>query len=292
MKSLRTLLFLSILLAGCAKDDDPTPEPAPYAGIRKIALSETTGDNLTKSTRTQSYLFDEDGLLSSSSIKVEEFLTIDPTPFDTRETISSVTRPAVNEVVITTESVSTATYTLGDDGFASSCLYREGSSERNYSFTYITTSEGSALLHTLTESIKGTETTSLTFSYSPTTDTAPTGYQTELTVNTRGKEFTYLLQTGEIVSTDAGEVPCLFLADLYPLNFHRAALYGKLLGNQLPYYVATVKPKGSNDGEIKYTYTRDNTTGRVTSCSEQSVSGNSSSYRTIKYEVEYKAFSL
>jgi hypothetical protein len=286
MKAFRTLLLLSLLLAACEKDNDPTPEPAPYAGIRKIALSETTGDDRTGSTRTHTYLFDTDGHLSSASIKQEEFLTGSHTPLDSRETVSTVTRPASNEVVITTEGISTATYTLNDDGFASSCLYQEGSSERTYRFTYTTTSEGSTLLHTLTESMKGSETASLTFSYSPAIETNPTAGSTELTVKMRGKEFTYLLQAGEIASADAGEVPCLFLADLYPLSFHRAALYGKLLGNPLPYYITTVTPKGSSDGEINYTYSLNSVTGRVTSCSEQAVSGQSSTYRTIKYEVE------
>ena len=104
-------------------------------------------------------------------------------------------------------------------------------------------------------------------------------------VDTHEQKYTATTSSGNEIA-NLSEIPCLFLAEMYPMSLHSAALYGKLLGEPLETLITQIIPDGNtgNNETTHYSY-KTNNEGIITSCNETIKSGNTNYDRTINYVI-------
>lgn len=269
-------LCISLLIAycftGCKEDEDDGPTPnVPTTTFSQIQLSqEKTEPGAAAVTTTYTYLYDRGRLITFNTLQSYKVIEPEEIRLSTNVTYKD------HQAVITDENGTTATYTLNDKGYAVSCEYQEGTTIRNYTFDYIRLDEPEEYcLKEVTENINGAKYSSVQIDYS-----------TEGVVRITQQVSTYEPQVYSLTLdenlTNNSEIPCLFLAELYPVSFHPAALYGKLLGDTWKYLVTRLSIAGSSE-ITKYDYIL-NDTGIITSCDETVV--DYGKIRTVNYHIK------
>ncbi len=284
---MRKIIFaLSLLFVGmtaCDNNEDPdNGKPNgnyPTISFSKIQLSEDSSIEGTPTvTTTQTYLYNQG--------RVTDFNTLQKYTVagETTEMKSATTivYDDNHQAIVTDEYGNVSTYTLNDKGYATKCIRQEVSTTRTYTFSYIINTEDKYYLKKITESTKEGEIYA----------SIDVDYEIYRALRITQKVDTYEQKYTATTSPDneianLSEIPCLFLAELYPMSLHSAALYGKLLGEPFDTLITQIIPDGNavNNEITHYSY-KTNSNGIVTSCNETINSGGSDYYRTVKYVIE------
>lgn len=279
-------LLLIAGLAACSdnnENEEPEPEGAyPTMPFSTIQLNEVieSDDKPVTATRTYEY---KSGRLVSYTSKQNFFSG------EAMEMISTTTVAyGDHQAIVTDDANNVFSYTLNDDGYATSCTLREGGGNtRTYTFDYLVNTENKHYLTNITEKLNdGQVYSSIDIDFS----------------NYRALRITLRIGTAEYTSTaltspdneiaNISEIPNLYLADRYPLSMHCVALYGKILGEPFNYLITQIIPDGDGKSSetTNYTYTLDNR-GIVTSCQQRIESTNSLGivrefFRTVNYAIK------
>ena len=272
-------LLLICGLAACSDDKEECNEGKfPTTSFSKIELSEISrgpGDPPVTTTHTYAY---KSGRIASYTTKQTLFV-VEPIEMQTTTKVSYCNRQAV----IIDDFGNTSTYTLDDKGYAISCIRKEaGGNTRTYTFSYLTNTEDKCYLENITERLDdGKVYASIDIDYS--------NYRAlRITMHVDTYDQTYIATTpanDEI--ENISEIPCLFLAELYPLSMHSAALYGKLLGEPFKTLITQIIPDGNAESNETTTYTyKLDTQGIVTSCKETINNEGKDFERTVNYVIE------
>lgn len=271
-KYLSVCLLTACFFTACKEDEDDGPVPnVPTTSFSQIQLSqEKTEPGAATVTTTFTYLYKQGRLMTFNTLQSYKVVEPEEIRLSTNVTYSD------HRAVVADENGTTATYALNDKGYAVSCEHKEGSTVRNYTFDYIRQDEPEKYyLKEVTENINGEKYSSLLIDYS-------TEGMIRITQQSNTyKPQVYLLTLDENLPNKS-EIPCLFLAELYPVSFHSAALYGKILGDTWESLVARLSIEGSSE-ITKYDYDT-NSAGIVTSCNE-TVSGYGK-IRTVNYNIK------
>ncbi len=273
------LLFTGCSLVACNENSssEEVTEEYPTTSFSKIQLTETIKSDAQTVTAIQTYTYEAGRL--SGYISLQKYVAVEPTEMKSLTTITY----GEHQAIITDDFGNVSVYILNDKGYAVSCTRKEsGGSTRTYTFSYLINSEGKHFLENITEALENSH------AYS----SIDIDYNTCIAVRITQKVDTY--EQSYIVTPHTGseiknisEIPCLFLAELYPVSLHSAALYGKLLGEPFEDLVTQIIPDGNtgSDETIDYTYTT-NELGIVTSCKEAINNDGTNYVRTVNYLIE------
>lgn len=197
-----------------------------------------------------------------------------------------------SSVTFTDEIGTERKYTLNEEGYATQCEYASLDQKRQYTFSYtdgyltqvnekIIPREGSsdaAVSHTLSLQYDKGDLISTT---SPSlTNESFTGYGKLQTNYEAGEDINYY------------RLPCLLVADTYPLSFHREALFAGILGKPTQHLTTASYPEKTSDTyteRTEYTYNFDKNKKPVSlKVSTKYSNGKSTSYlnRTISITIE------
>lgn len=265
-------LLIVFWFTGCKEDEDDGPEPnVPTTTFSQIQLSQEKAEpGAATVTTTYTYLYIRGRLMTFNTLQSYKVIEPEEIKLSTNVTYRD------HQAVVTDETGTSATYTLNDKGYAVSCEHKEGTTIRNYTFDYIRLEEPEEYyLKEVTENINGEKYSSVQIDYS-----------TEGVVRITQQVSTYEPQVYSLTLDEKlannSEIPCIFLAELYPVSFHPAALYGKLLGDTWKYLAGRINIAGSSE-ITKYDYTL-NGAGIITSCDETVV--DYGKIRTINYQIK------
>lgn len=275
------LVFAGCCLAACSDDnsnEEETPKGYPTTSFSKIQLSETIPSDAQTVTATHTYTYKSGRLSAYTSL--QEFAAIEPIELKSQTTVTYGDRQAV----VANDYGNVSTYLLNDKGYAVSCTRQEGGGDtRTYTFAYLTDNEHKCALKNVTETLEdGTIYSSIDIDYID----DKTLYITQK-VDAQAQTFIATTQAEEHAIENSSEIPCLFLAELYPMSLHSTALYGKLLGEPFDILVTQITPEGDSAGneKIDYTYMTDEQ-GIVTSCRQVTNSYGTNFVRTVNYLIE------
>lgn len=281
------------LFAACSDDNHgesdpdlpPKEEPAqqrfPACRFSLIELSEVITSDAQPVTSTQTYLYDEGRLTASIG---KQSVSAGSERFEWADT-TTVTY-GDHEAVMTESTGTVLTYALDDRGYAIRCIRRDPSGNvRNYAFTYHADPEDVRFLESITETIDGTDYSSITIKH----DDPFSLYVVQRVESVEQGYTAAILPSNTIANTS--ELPCLFFTEIYPLSLHATAIYGKLLGEPFVNLINRITPDSNGWGEetTTYDYTVDNR-GIVTACREtirhKETDGYERSYtRTVNYNI-------
>ena len=283
----KVIFALSLLLVGvtsCDNQEDTdngiTEDNYPKVSFSKIQLSEDSPFEVgvPTVTTTQTYSYNQG--------KVTDFTTLQTyTVAGEKAGMKSVTTITYNDnhqAIVTDDYGNVSTYTFNDKGYATKCVRQEAVTTRTYTFSYLINTENKYYLKKITESLdEGKIYSSIDIDYE--------SYRTlRITqkVDTHKQKYTATTSSGNEIA-NLSEIPCLFLAEMYPMSLHSAALYGKLLGEPLETLITQIIPDGNtgNNETTHYSY-KTNNEGIITSCNETIKSGNANYDRTINYVIE------
>ncbi len=267
-------------LTGCSNDENEETKGNtnyPTTSFSKIELSEVLISDAQTVTTTQTYSYNAGRL--SDYISRQTFLAIEPVEIKSTTTVTY----SDHQAIVTDEFGNVSTYTLNDKGYAISCTRKEGGGNtRTYIFSYLTNTEEKCFLENITEKLEdGNIYAAIDIDYNN-----YRALQISMHVDTYDQKYTATTpENKEIKNTS--EIPCLFLAELYPLSLHSAALYGKLLGEPFNYLITQIIPDNNTESNetTTYTYNLDNR-GIVTSCDEKINSYGKDYKRTVNYIIK------
>lgn len=274
-------LFLVCGMVACNNDNNDEESGSgkfPKISFSKIEFSEVfqgPGDPPVTTTHTYAY---KAGRISSYTTKQTLFV-VEPIEMQTTINVSYINRQAI----VADEFGNTSTYSLDDNGYAVSCIRKEaGGITRTYTFSYFTNSENKYYLENITEKLddgKIYATVDIDYSNSK-------SLQINMHVDTYDQIYTAITPASNEIK-NISEIPCLFLAELYPLSMHSTALYGKLLGEPFETLITEIIPNGNseNNETTTYTYKLDRR-GIVTSCKETINNQGQDFKRTVNYVIE------
>lgn len=282
-KQIFIFLLLLIGVTGCNDDEEPGSGNAegnyPATAFTKIQLSEVSPSEpgAPAVTTTQTYSF-SNGLLTDYTTLQNYTVINEKVEIKNNTTVSYNDR----EVTVTDDAGNVSTYTLNDDGYAVKCIRQETSTTRTYTFSYLINTENKYYLENITESInKGEVYASIEIDYN-------TYRALRITQKVDAYEQIYTATTpanNEIANLS--QIPCLFITELYPLNLHSAALYGKLLGEPFHALITEIIPDGNAESNetVSYTY-QTNAQGIITSCTVVTNSYGTKYSRTVNYVIQ------
>ena len=271
------LLLCAIVMFGCSDDEEKAGTEVPDPEISKMLFSEfckSDGIGVSDVTKEEEFRY-EDAWLTDYTYTQEVSIA------DLTEIIShSLTIQYENNrssVTFTDEIGTERKYTLNEEGYATQCEYASLDQKRQYTFSYtdgyltqvnekIMPREGSSdavVAHTL----------SLPYESS-------TGYGKLQTNYEAGEDINYY------------RLPCMLVADTYPLSFHREALFAGMLGKPTQHLTTASYPEKNSDTyteRTEYTYSFDKNKKPVSlKVSTKYGNGKSISYlnRTISITIE------
>lgn len=267
MKQWAALCFTVILFAACSEEETPvTPVEIPG-----MVLTETMTSDGGIVDRAEEFYYNDVHQLIKRVIKQKTTVTINrQTDIDSLRLENKVVY-GDREVTVTDAFDNISTYILNENGYATSCIRREGkgtNTVRVYTFAY---SDDSSLTEIM-EIINGKIYSHINLQ--PLTDNT-----ISLSVE-GGITNTFLLTLGQ---ENTSRLPWLYLTELYPLDLHKEALYANLLGKAPQWLIQTIQPEGG-DEKTTYVYDTDNT-GNLSSCKESIQSGNYTYSRRVNYAI-------
>ena len=286
------LLLCAIVMFGCSDDEEKVGTEVPDPEISKMLFSEfckSDGIGVSDVTKEEEFRY-EDAWLTGYTYTQEVSIA------DLTEIIShSLTIQYGNNrssVTFTDEIGTERKYTLNEEGYATQCEYASLDQKRQYTFLYtdgyltqvnekIMPREGSSdavVAHTLSlQYDKG----DLISTISPSLPyESSTGYGKLQTNYEAGEDINYY------------RLPCMLVADTYPLSFHREALFAGMLGKPTQHLTTASCPNEPSDTyteRTEYTYSFDKNKKPVSlKISTKYSNGKSTSYlnRTISITIE------
>lgn len=277
-KAVFCMLFACGLIACSNDNEEPEVNPDyPTTSFSKIQLSEVHISDAQTVTTTQTYTYNAGRLSDYTSMQT--YLAIEPVEMQFTTTVTY----SDHQAIVTDEFGNISTYTLNDKGYAISCTRKEGGGNtRNYTFSYLTNTEEKCFLENITEKLENGN-------IYATVDIDYDNYRAlriTMHVDTYDQNYTATTPENKEIK-NISEIPCLFLAELYPLSLHSAALYGKLLGEPFNYLITQIIPDNNTESNetTTYTYNLDDR-GIVTSCDEKINSYGQNYKRTVKYIIK------
>lgn len=276
------IVFSLLLVCGLVACSDDKEEPEvggnyPTTSFSEIQLSEVYTGDAQPVTTTHTYAFSR-GRLSDYTSK-QTYFAVEPVEMQTTTTVSY----SDNQAIVTDGFGNVSTYTLDDKGYAISCTRKEGGGNtRTYTFSYLTNIEDKCYLKNITETLEDGKVYA-TIDIDHSTFRA---LRIALHNDTFDQVYTATTATNNEIE-NLSEIPCLFLAELYPLSLHSAALYGKLLGEPFKTLITQVIPDNNTESNetTTYTYSVDKR-GIVTSCNEIITSRGENYKRTVDYVIK------
>lgn len=277
-------LFIVLLLAGAMtacndKNEElgiPDNPGYPVTHFSKIELSEIRKGDAVPVTTTETYAYN-DGRLTSFTY-TQRFMSGEPVEM---KNISQVVY-GDNKAVVTDDFGYVSTYTLNDEGYATSCIYKEGENTRSFTFSYFINAKGRHFLKEVKETMKGNQ------PYSTITIEYKNNRITHITQQVDIYEQKYTITSSANDEADnTSELPFRFITELYPLTFHTAAIYGKLLGDSYDTLITQLIPDNNSESLETTTYKfKFGTNGIVISCDEVTNSYGEDYIRTVNYTLE------
>lgn len=231
MKS-KTYLLLSVfmvgILAACSDDNEEDfPVDIPYPDVTEINISEKISSDTEPVNKEETYSFSDNRLTTHTT--TQSF-------YDQSISYEVGFSYSGSQAIFTDDNGNVATYTLGDDGYATSCTYQMSSQNREYAFSY---SHG--YLTQIDEKIDGEPSASAQLQYQS---------GNLQTIYANGQKI--LCQVGADINSY--HLPCLALYDVYPLSYHIDAIYARLLGKESQHLIIRTAPEGNETEWTKYTY--------------------------------------
>lgn len=263
-------------LTAC-NDDNGTNRQYPVNSFAKIQLTENIrSSDAPTVTNTQTYRF-QSGLLSTYAALQTMSVAGEKVEIANNATVNY----GGNQAIVADDAGNISTYILNEQGYAISCTRLEGGgSTRQYTFGYDIHADGKHYLKSITETgADGTLYASIDIDRSTVHTLRITQH-----VDRYNQTFT---ATSDGTTANPGEIPFLFLTDMYPLTLHNTALYGKLLGEPEEELMTGLVPDGNagSNETITYTYDTDQR-GIITACHEVTKSYGTSYTRTVNYAIE------
>ncbi len=225
------LLSFSLMAVSACTDDKEKQDLPPTPNFNQMILKENLHSDGGDVYRTDTYVFNNNKLTGHTT--VQEF-------YGQSLTHEVALSYSGNEVTLTDENGNTATYTLGDTGYATECTYKLSSQIRKYNFTY-----SGEYLTRINEEIDGTPYSSVELAYDD------NGNLSHIIAN--GLQTNY--QAGN--TENLYQLPCLQVCETYPLSFHNDAIYARLLGRQSKHLIIGNTPEENKEEYTKYTYELD-----------------------------------
>lgn len=255
MKQLCVLCLLLPLLVACAESEN-TGTPAegegqekPLPGFTALQLSEELDSDAQTVTVTRTYHYDNAGRLTDCLTQqttegLGAIVLENPSAVSYGESAATVTDASGN----------TLDYTFNAGGQATACVYRTPWGEvRRYAFEYEEVPSGKHYLSRVAETLGDASEPYSEISLDYGTSGAVTVTRV---VDGDGQSFVLSLPTEGGVD-NAAQLPCLFLAELYPLSLHEAALYARWLGDAYDVLPARCEPTDNAESGEYTTYTYD-----------------------------------
>lgn len=294
-KSIFTALLFIGALTACSDDDDntvnlesvnvfvcqneartPNIYEYPETHFSQIGLSEIRTGDAQPVTTTQIYDYETGRvtkITSKQSFMAGEFVEM--------ESIAQVVYED-HKAIVTDDYGYTSTYTLNNNGYAISCVRQEGNYKRYYTFSYLISADGRHFLKNITESLDGSKPYSaINIDYNSYKEL----HITELT-DSHEQSYTATASSHNEMA-NASEIPFRFLTELYPLSFHTAAIYGKLLGDPYNVLVTQLQPDENSESNETTTYNyKFGANNMVTSCEEVTNSYGEDYVRTVNYTMK------
>lgn len=278
-KATLCMLFVAGLVA-CSNDDETPEEDTVYptTSFSEIQLSEVHIGDAQTVTTTQTYNYNKNGRVSGY-VSTQTYFAIEPVKMQFTTTVTY----SKGKAIVTDEFGNVSTYTLNDKGYAISCTRKEGGGNtRTYTFSYLTNTENKCFLKNITEKLDDGN-------IYATVDIDYDNYRAlriSTHVDTYDQKYTATTPANQEIK-NVSEIPCLFLAELYPLSLHSAALYGKLLGEPFNYLITQISPDNNTESNETTTYTYElDERGIVTSCYETINSYGKDYKRTVNYIIK------
>lgn len=250
MKKLYALFLLVPLLAACVESEsvgDPEEgeeEERPLLGFTALEISEELDSDAQTVTATHTYCYDTADRLTSCLTRQ----TTEGAGAIVLENATTVTYGDATATV-TDASGNTLTYNFDASGRATTCVYRTQWGEvRRYTFGYYETPSGRHYLSRVTETLGDASEPYSEISLDYTVSDVVTVTRV---VDSDGQSFVLSFPSEGGVDNLA-QLPCLFLAELYPLSLHEAALYARWLGDASDVLMARCEP-ADNAGSGEYT---------------------------------------
>lgn len=288
------LLVCVLAMFGCSEEDNGewTEIKIPAPDISSMCLTEfcpSTGKGVSDVTKTEKFFF-EDSYLNGY------LYTQESTIADAKEVHSNLIIVEYasdrSSVTLTDEMGTQRKYTLNDMGYATQCEYTSSDQKRQYTFSYtngyltqldeeILPGEGSSsgvVSHNMTFNYHNGELISVT-SPSLTGETF-TGYGELQTNFEAGEDINYY------------RLPCPQLVDIYPLSFHREAMFAGILGKPTQHLTVSsypVQTSGSYFEKTEYSYKMNDNklvSLRITTSYGDNGKVSGSVYRTIAITIE------
>lgn len=263
-------LMVTMLCAGCSGSDEgagdvPEPEPSdgdgwPKTQWRSVQIGEVVSSDAQPVSVVQTYRYDGEGRIvlyeheQWVSAGGEEFVYRDEASVSFTETTATVADDSGNTWV----------YTLGSDGRAVACLWTApAGTGRQYTFSYQTCTDGKVRLREIAEWVDGSQWSGCRLDWG---EDGRVRVSQSVDGFVQGFTLTDMSAAG---TSNRGELPALFLSELYPLSLHHIALYGKLLGEPSAYLIESVVPdaEAGSSEVVTYQYVLDRD-GFVTSCQQ------------------------
>ncbi len=253
MKKLYALFLLVPLLAACVESEstgDPEEgeeEERPLLGFTALEVSERLTSNAQTVTATRTYHYDAADRLTDCVTRQ----TTEGAGAIELESTTTVTY-ADGAAEVTDAAGNTLAYTFDADGRATACVYRTPWGEvRRYAFGYYEASSGRHYLSRVAETLGDA---SQPYSEISLDYTAADAVTVTCVVDGGGQSFALSFPTEGGVD-NAAQLPCLFLAELYPLSLHEAALYARWLGDAYDVLLARCEPTDNAESGEYTTYT-------------------------------------
>ncbi|MDR2916734.1 MAG: DUF4595 domain-containing protein [Tannerella sp.] len=256
------ILFLAILVVSCSKDKTYLS----FSEFQKFSISEnlTTDDPHELIQKTETLYF-TDGELQSGTVK-------QVIPYYDNYTLECESNLSyTNTVVIMTGcGGEKATYIVNKEGFAVSCNVEESGLLRHYEFTY-----RNEYLCTVTETIDNTETFRMELFYNK-------GDLIKTTITRSDENNT--LHFAPTPEKNVSRLPLLYLTEIYPLYFHKMAIYAGILGKAPQHLIQQITQENNVSDTANYSYKFSNE--YIISCDIEIITGIYKSYRSIKFNYE------
>lgn len=253
MKQLYALVLLLPLLAACVESEttdvpeEGEEEEKILLGFTALEVSEKLTSDAQTVTVTHTYHYDAADRLTSCT-------TRQTTEGAGAIELENATTVAYDDgaATVTDAAGNTLTYAFDADGRAATCVYRTQWGEvRRYAFGYYEAPSGRHYLSRVAETLGDASQPYSEISLDYGTSGAVT---VTCEVDGDGQSFALSFPTEGGVD-NAAQLPCLFLAELYPLSLHEAALYARWLGDAYDVLLARCEPTDNAESGEYTTYT-------------------------------------
>lgn len=228
MKKVIILLGILLGVVSCSDDNDENSTN----NQRVITLNEVMTSDSYPVTKTEKFLYDQGRLMQH---------TVRQTVLES-EINYEVNLIYSDKKVTVASEMTTLTYTLNAEGYASQCIYNESDiQQREYKFAY----SADGYLTEVIENINGKLYSTITLTYNADNLESVTSH-----INDISNKVLY--KPGE--QSSQYYIPCLSLLETHPFTLHTEALYAGLLGKAPHHFTVRTTPEGNDSEYTTYTY--------------------------------------